>query len=161
GRDDGAFTDGVGRGASHAHADRVAAGVTDDEHAVAVVHDHGDRDGDRVRQGLIRELQTLWTDEHVHAAAADPATHVGIGLDAPGAVELDADPAPHVDRPREEVAVDDELDDEARPRSVIALERWRDLFQPTAVEHGDPVGHGHRLRLIVRDVDHGDADLAV
>ena len=33
------------------------------------------------------------------------------------------------------------------------------MFQPSAVHHGDAVGHGERLVLVVGDDDEGDADL--
>ena len=44
---------------------------------------------------------------------------------------------------------------------LIDVERRADLFQPAVAKHRDPVGHRHGFGLIVRDVDHGDADLAV
>ena len=48
----------------------------------------------------------------------------------------------------------DEAGDEQAVRPVVELERRADLRDRAAVEHDDLVGHGHRLDLIVGDVDH-------
>src|SRR5439155_1589312 len=57
--------------------------------------------------------------------------------------------------------VADELADESRSRPVVHLERRRDLLERAPVEHGDPIGHRHGFRLVVRDVEHRHADLPV
>ena len=55
----------------------------------------------------------------------------------------------------------DEVRDEARGRPPIDLVRCAELLDPTVVEDGDPIGHRHRLLLVVRHVHEGRADLAV
>jgi hypothetical protein len=66
-----------------------------------------------------------------------------------------------VDAPGQEVAVADEFSDEAVGRPVVDVERGSDLFDLAVAEHGDAIGHRHGLGLVVRDVDHRDADLAM
>jgi hypothetical protein len=44
---------------------------------------------------------------------------------------------------------------------VVELERRADLLDHPGVEHHDLVGHGHRLDLVVGDVDHGVAEVLV
>ena len=51
----------------------------------------------------------------------------------------------------------DELGHEAIGRPLIQLHRRADLFDPSAVQHHDPVGQGHGLHLVMGDVDHGRA----
>ena len=51
--------------------------------------------------------------------------------------------------------------DEAVRRAVVELERRADLLDHPAVQHHDAVGHGHRLGLVVGDVDHGGVELGV
>src|SRR6516162_9869713 len=43
----------------------------------------------------------------------------------------------------------------------LDVERGSDLFDLAVAEHGDAIGHRHGLGLVVRDVDHRDADLAM
>src|SRR6516165_1255722 len=66
-----------------------------------------------------------------------------------------------IDPPGQEVAVADEFPDEAVGRPVVDVERRSNLFDLAVAEHGDAIGHRHGLGLVVRDVDHGDADLAM
>ena len=49
----------------------------------------------------------------------------------------------------------EEAGDEAGRRAVVELERRADLLDPAGVEDDDPVGHRHRLDLVVGDVDRG------
>lgn len=44
---------------------------------------------------------------------------------------------------------------------MIDLEGLSDLLQTSPAEYSDPVRHGHRFRLVVRHINHGDPDLAV
>ncbi len=44
---------------------------------------------------------------------------------------------------------------------MIDVERRADLLDLAVAEHRDPIRHGHRFGLIVGDVDHGNAHLAV
>ena len=46
-------------------------------------------------------------------------------------------------------------------RMLVDLGRRAELLDPPVVEHRQPVAHGQRLVLVVRDVDEGDADLAL
>ncbi len=48
----------------------------------------------------------------------------------------------------------DEPGDESVGRRVVEIERRADLFDPAAAQHDDLVGHGHRLDLVVGDIDH-------
>ena len=66
-----------------------------------------------------------------------------------------------IDRAGKEIAVADEFGDEAVRRAVIDIERGADLRQPAVAEHRDAIGHRHRFGLVVRHIDHGDAELAM
>ena len=55
----------------------------------------------------------------------------------------------------------DEAGDEEVARLAVELHRRADLLDPAGVEHDDLVGHGHRLDLVVGDVDHRRAELVV
>ena len=55
----------------------------------------------------------------------------------------------------------DEVGDEHVGRPVVDLRRRGELLQEAAAHDGDPRRHGHRLELVVRDVDHRLADRAV
>ena len=44
---------------------------------------------------------------------------------------------------------------------VVKLHRCSELFNPPTVQYHDPVGHRHRLDLIVGDVDHRRIEVAV
>src|SRR5262249_31586393 len=63
--------------------------------------------------------------------------------------------------PGEEIAVADELADEAVGGAIIDLEWRADLLDAAIMEHRHPVRHRHRLGLVVGDIDHGDPHLAV
>jgi hypothetical protein len=52
----------------------------------------------------------------------------------------------------------DELGDERGGRPGVQLGRVRDLFQPAVAHDADPVGHGQRLFLVVRDEDRRRAE---
>jgi hypothetical protein len=52
----------------------------------------------------------------------------------------------------------DEAGDEAVGRLVIELERLADLLHPAVLHHHHPVAQGHRLDLVVGDVDRGGAE---
>src|SRR5262249_61038095 len=66
-----------------------------------------------------------------------------------------------VDAAVEKIAVPEDLADKPGEGMMIDLERRRDLLEPAAIEHRHAVGHGHRFRLVVGHVDHGDADVAM
>ena len=55
----------------------------------------------------------------------------------------------------------DEAGDERVRRAFVEIDRRRGLLDPAAVQQHDLVGHRHRLDLIVRDVDHRDAQRAL
>ena len=44
---------------------------------------------------------------------------------------------------------------------LVELARRRDLFEPAGIHHADPVGHRHRLFLVVGDDDEGHAEPAL
>src|SRR5262249_42529632 len=60
---------------------------------------------------------------------------------------------------REEITLANEVADEAGSWTIIDVPRRPDLFDPPGVHHGDPVGDGHRLFLIVRHEDGRNAEL--
>ena len=60
-----------------------------------------------------------------------------------------------LDHAFEHIDVADELGDPARGRRLVELPRRRHLDQPALVHHADPVGHRHRLVLVVGDDDEG------
>ena len=53
----------------------------------------------------------------------------------------------------------DEVGDEARARPLVDLVRRADLRDAALVHDGEPAGHGHRLLLVVRHHDEGEAEL--
>ncbi len=55
----------------------------------------------------------------------------------------------------------DEARDEAVGGGVVDVERAADLFDAAAAQDDDAVGHGHRLDLVMGDVDHRVAELGV
>ena len=61
----------------------------------------------------------------------------------------------------EQIDVADELGDPARGRRLVKVARGRDLFEPAGIHHADPVGHRHRLFLVVGDDDEGHAEPAL
>src|SRR5438067_8816618 len=158
-----ALADRIGLRARDTDADAVTSGVADDEHTVAVVDDHAnlDRQAVRKRRAVADQLKTLGAQEHVGGRAREVLARVGIRLDRPEAVELDAPRCGSVDAAGEEVAVADELAHESGARAMIHLERRRRLLERAVAEDRDAVGHRHRLGLVVCHVHHRDADLAV
>ena len=52
-----------------------------------------------------------------------------------------------------------ETGDEDAGRCVIDFRRRANLLDRSRVQHCDPVSHGHRFDLVVRDVDRGDTEL--
>ena len=62
------------------------------------------------------------------------------------------------DRPREQVALADEVGDEARARKAVDLRRLVELLDAAVVHHRDPMRQRERLGLVVRHVDERDAD---
>jgi len=74
--------------------------------------------------------------------------------------ERDREPSvPCLERPLEEIharAADETRDEEVR-RTCVELGWVRDLLELAKAHHGDAVAEGHRLDLIVRDVDRRDA----
>ena len=61
----------------------------------------------------------------------------------------------------EQIDVADELGDPARARRLVKVARGRDLFEPAGIHHANPVGHRHRLFLVVGDDDEGHAEPAL
>ena len=60
--------------------------------------------------------------------------------------------------PLHDVAHADEAGDELRARPVVDLLRRAGLLDLAGIHHADQVGGGHRLGLVVGDVDRGVAD---
>ena len=63
--------------------------------------------------------------------------------------------------PLQQVGDADEAGHEVAGGPLVHLDRGAQLLDPALVEHGQPVAHGERLLLVVRDVDERDADLAL
>ncbi len=87
-----------------------------------------------------------------------------VGRREPAAAHLHPDPVSRVaDQPRQRVhgwAADEPGDEQVR-RLVVHVAGRAHLLEPAVLEHGDPVGHGHRLDLVVGDVDDGGGQLPV
>ena len=64
-------------------------------------------------------------------------------------------------RPVQQVGGADKAGDERIDRAEIYIVRRADLGDAPLVDHRDAVGERQRLGLVVRDVDGGDADLAL
>ena len=65
------------------------------------------------------------------------------------------------DRSVEDVGIAEEFRREQAVRAKIEVLRRADLLDPAVIQQADPVGHRHRLVLIVGDVEDGDAEPAV
>src|SRR5436190_9144421 len=65
------------------------------------------------------------------------------------------------DRSAKQVRAPEEAGHEGRFRLLVKLVRRPELLDPPLVHDRDPVGHRHRLLLVVRDVDEGDADVVL
>src|SRR3989454_2286711 len=163
GDDSRALADRVRLRARDTDAYALTSGVADDEYAVAVIDDDANRDRQAVRKhrAVADQLKTLGTHEHVDGRAREALAGVGIRLDRPEPIELDAPRRAGVDASGEEAAVADELAHESGARPVIHLERRRRLLERAVAEDRDTVGHRHRLGLVVSHVHHCDAHLAV
>ena len=61
----------------------------------------------------------------------------------------------------QEIALADEVGDEALGRTVVDVARRADLQDPAGRHHRDAVRHGQRLLLVVGDEDEGDAGLVL
>ncbi len=61
--------------------------------------------------------------------------------------------------PLDQVGDADEPGDEVACGLLVDLDRCAGLLDAAAVQDGDPVAHGERLLLVVRDVQEGDAHL--
>src|SRR4051794_17732596 len=72
-----------------------------------------------------------------------------VGLEGVRALAGAVDEVRHTEEPR----------DEGGPRVLVELGSVAGLLDPALAHHRDPVGHGHGLLLVVRDVHEGDADL--
>src|SRR5919106_1537001 len=55
----------------------------------------------------------------------------------------------------------DEARDERARGALVDLLRRADLLDPAELEYGEAGAHAERLLLVVRDIDEGDADLAL
>ena len=80
------------------------------------------------------------------------------------AAPLQATAAPAIDTwpassalPLSTLLAADEAGDELRARPLVDVLRRAELLDPAAVHHRDEVGGGHRLGLVVGDVDRGVA----
>ena len=100
------------------------------------------------RRGLQLLAQCRLSQHEGLADAGQPHTHMVVG-------ELASAVGDVHDRAA------DELRDEQVGRLVVDLVRGVDLLQHAVVHDADPVGHGHRLDLVVRDVDRGRVVLDV
>ena len=96
----------------------------------------------------LRAAASAWSDDSGAAASSFTPMRASLTVATRTAEEI------HLRRA-------DEAGDEAIGRMVVELERRADLLDAPAAQHDDPVGHGHRLDLVVGDVDHGRAQPVV
>src|SRR5205823_10641850 len=75
--------------------------------------------------------------------------------------QLDPTRARRIGASGKEIAVADEFAHESVRWPVVHVEWGADLLELTVAEYGNPIRHRHRFGLIMRDIDHGDADLAM
>ena len=61
----------------------------------------------------------------------------------------------------EHVRCSDEIGNEQARRPIVNLLRRPHLNNTAAIHHRYPVGHRHGFVLVVRDIDEGDANLAL
>src|SRR5436305_1342758 len=69
--------------------------------------------------------------------------------------------ARRIDPAGEKIALADELAHEATDRPLIDIERRADLLEFSVAKYRDAIRHGHGLGLVVGNIDHGDAELAM
>src|SRR5687768_3613401 len=110
---------------------------------------------------LATEPDLLWPHGGVRILAYLDVARGGLHLLARSGTQRYAPTAHGFHGTREHVRLADEVGDEAI--LGVLVEGWRvgDLLHPTLVHHRDPVAHGERLFLIVRDVDEGDPNLVL
>ena len=130
-----------------------------DELVVAEELDHVDHDGHaQTRPGLGREVEVLGAETNGHRVDALVTqqcclrvvrAHLGALADEPedAAIlrDLEVDEV-HRRRP-------DEARDKAILRELVEILRRSRLLEHPLVDHGDAIAHGHRLHLVVGDVD--------
>ena len=88
-----------------------------------------------------------------------PASRVTLRRCERDAADVDA---PAVEHARaHEIRDAEEVGDECRLRALVDVARRAELLDPAARHHREPVRHRQRLLLVVRDVEEGDADLAL
>jgi hypothetical protein len=152
----------VGCAADHARPQRQSVRLADHQEGIAVVDDVVHRHVEGVvppSVALRARPQALGSDHELDLARRSDCLRFDPHRADPR--QLDPSGTRRIDAAGEEVAVADELSDEAIDRPVVDLERRSDLFDFAVGEHRHPVRHRHRLGLIVRHIDHGDADLAM
>ena len=108
-------------------------------------------------QMLGPQAQTCGGAGRRHGVRMAPHRHLA-------AEELDGDavrPEPAQDPALDDLAVADEPGHLLGTRLGIQRHRVRGLQNPARLHHRHPVGHGHRLGLVVGDIDHGRAGALV
>ena len=116
--------------------------------------------GGRALAARVR-VDLLGPHADAHALAGARLAHDAADAEARGPDRSDLLVAVALERRLEVVHVADEVGDEGRGRPVVDLGGRGELVDPARVHDGDAVGHRHRLLLVVRDHDEGDADVAL
>ena len=149
------FVDGQPGAAAGLHdvlgADADVRGVADGPGQLVVA---GRR---RVRQAVHPDLLRPYADLDLGLAVderAEDADRVVVVEPAHGVVAVGS-----LGRPGEEVAHAEEAGHEAGRRALVEALGVAQLLVATLVHHGDPIGHRHRLFLVVGHVDERDPDL--
>lgn len=110
----------------------------------------------------VRVIFRADTDEHLAAGARRGGTAcLGQHQLAAARLQDDVRAARGVDLGLDEVRGAEEVGDERGVRVLVEVGGRAELFDTARVHHGDRVGHGHGLLLVVRDMDEGDADLGL
>src|SRR5438093_11822544 len=145
-------------GFRHARLELAERGMATEETLVsAKVHETRVVQPERVRRRRPQNLHVLGArgDGHrrpIHAA-------IGVHWHAYVSDLRERTAIYEMQRPVQQIARADEVGNEGRGRLVVDIERIADLLEDAFIHHGDPIGHGEGLLLVVRDVDGRDVQL--
>ena len=138
----------------------LRAEAHDQPRGIAEIDEPLDRAGKVLSARASAEMEALRPDADERAVAdsqVQPQASAAISFPSDEAHDDAAVPAlGH--RSGEAIVLADEAGHEGVRRSLVEVGRTGELLDAPVVEHGDAVRHRQRLALVVRDVDHRDAE---
>ncbi len=112
----------------------------------------------RIRRCSAMDDDGLWPDRETDRSVQAPSAS---GARPAGTVNPGKSDHPAVHRAIQEIGAADEPGDKPRLRPVVQRHRIIHLLDPAMVHHHDAVGGHHRLGLVMRHIDRGDAERVV